>query len=276
MKYSDFLILCKKYLCVDGITILKTINDNPYRFVGDYRIFSPKHKLVQCFSHSIEIKMGKLLEQYLKNCLEELGAVYLNRRTENNKYEFDQFFKYNDCIVLIEQKIRDDHDSTKKTGQINNYLNKKILLSEEYPTNNFFSFMWFIDDNFTKNKNFYQSNLKNGELVYGKELSSYLNQIFKTDTLWIWGDLLNFLANYRNEVNNEINFNCEDNDTDWSIIENKDVNHLFDNKMIIEQILPILSPNKTIFIKIKEELEKTRLNRYKKTTIKKIEEYLEK
>ena len=38
----------------------------------------------------------------------------------------------NKNIFLIEQKVRDDHDSTKKRGQYNNFINKIRAIKNKY------------------------------------------------------------------------------------------------------------------------------------------------
>ena len=56
---------------------------------------------------------------------------------------------------MIEQKIRDDHDSTKKRGQFVNFVKKIKYLKQEYPTNKISASMWFVDNSLMKNKRYY-------------------------------------------------------------------------------------------------------------------------
>ena len=79
---------------------------------------------------------------------------------------------------MIEQKVRDDHDSSKKRGQVDNYFEKKKALTATFQ--NVISCSWFIDDLFQKNKKYYQDTLKE-ELFYGKEIENFLAKVFEDD-----------------------------------------------------------------------------------------------
>ena len=63
-----------------------------------------------------------------------MGYKNLEKKLEfqNNKLSFDQLFCDKNTIFLIEQKIRDDHDSTKKRGQYANFINKIRAIKNTY------------------------------------------------------------------------------------------------------------------------------------------------
>nr|WP_307918320.1 hypothetical protein [Mycoplasmopsis bovis] len=93
--------------------------------------------------------------------------------------------------------MRDDHDSTKKRGQIDNFLKKYNHVKTIYPINNIVGIMWFVDDSFKKNKGFYHneiSNLnkydRNLHLFYGKELFDFF------ELPHIWDELIEHLENF--------------------------------------------------------------------------------
>lgn len=99
----------------------------------------------------------------------------------------DQYFTDGRIYYFIEQKVRDDHDSAKKQGQISNSETKlKILHKKHGPE--LFGVMYFIDPDLTKNKNHYLQELKKLEefygvklsLFYGKELFDYLQEPFQS------------------------------------------------------------------------------------------------
>lgn len=55
------------------------------------------------------------------------------------------FFSKDNIIYLIEQKVRDDHDSTKKSGQINNLFSAKSKHWKTiYPNSEIVSSMWTV------------------------------------------------------------------------------------------------------------------------------------
>ena len=103
---------------------------------------------------------------------------------------------------FIEQKVRDDHDSTKKQGQISNFKKKLELLLEKYQKKNLSGIFYFVDPSFHKNQNFYRDQInklkstihKDLYLFYGKELFDYLGH---SDT---WAEILVFLKTWRNEL----------------------------------------------------------------------------
>lgn len=62
----------------------------------------------------------------------------------------DQCFKFNNKVYFIEQKIRDDHDSTKKRGQIENFEKKLNEMISKYGERNLVGISYFIGIKFKK------------------------------------------------------------------------------------------------------------------------------
>lgn len=91
-------------------------------------------------------------------------------------------------IYLIEQKIRDDHDSAKKRGQFDNFKKKYTTLKKLYPQSNIIATMWFIDESLIKNKKYYtEQSLFNLDptielhILYGGAL---FTEIFNRNDVW--------------------------------------------------------------------------------------------
>lgn len=141
--------------------LINNIIEFPERYVGIYRSSNAKTKLIQNVTQSNEIKFGDFLEEIVTEYISILGYDNLDKqigKTRNNrKLLVDQLFldNRNDILYIVEQKIRDDHDSTKKEGQVNNFIQKLTLLEEKYPTTKIVGVMWFVDGTLYKNKNFY-------------------------------------------------------------------------------------------------------------------------
>ena len=131
----------------DIADLINKVASNPDRYIGIFRPTTPELKLIQNITQSHEISFGDFVEDIITVYL---GKYYKNlpkRATyKGETILFDQLFEYNNKIFMIEQKMRDDHDSTKKRGQFENFIKKVEYLKETYPnkeieagiTNNFF------------------------------------------------------------------------------------------------------------------------------------------
>ena len=148
--------------------VLKALSDKPERIVGFLRFQGVKQKVVQFLTQSFEIKTGDMLEEFFTSLF---GFHYTNLTKNINGLKCDQLFQKNEngtiIIYLIEQKIRDDHDSTKKNGQVENFEHKISALRATYPNALIRGYEWFIDDSFKKYPDFYKS--KFNEFKTGKE-----------------------------------------------------------------------------------------------------------
>lgn len=135
--------------------IVKKVLDYPTRYTGSFRVTNAKTKLIQNITQSNEIRFGNFLEEIVTDYIALLGYTNLPKRftsdMDNSVLSADQLFRDSDnTIYLIEQKVRDDHDSTKKRGQIENFIKKVEPLKSFYPDKNLECVMWFIDDCSTK------------------------------------------------------------------------------------------------------------------------------
>ena len=184
--------------------LLITVINNPQRYTGIFRVSNAKTKLIQNVTQSREIKFGDFMEDVITWYISEMGYENMNKNISDNLLA-DQLFKKDKIIYLIEQKIRDDHDSTKKEGQYNNFRKKYLFLKNKYPDYKIEAVMWFIDDGLRKNMKYYTEQAKtnseadiNVYIMYGGEL---FEKIFGRSD--IWKELCGHLAKNKRERSNE-------------------------------------------------------------------------
>ena len=118
----------------------------------------------------------------------------------------DQFFDDGSTYFLVEQKIRDDHDSTKKRGQYENFKKKYYLLRNLFSYARISATMWFIDDSLVKNKRYYMEEADAETLsdvdiniLYGREL--FTKVLNRPD---VWDEICEYLARNKQERSEEI------------------------------------------------------------------------
>lgn len=213
MNYEKFCTILNKHIFEgEKIELLRRIANNPERFIGLFRPTKPGAKILQHLLQSHEIRMGDALEEIIEEILSSLGFKILSKSMVNERGEtlsLDQYFTDGKVYYFIEQKVRDDHDSTKKRGQISNFETKLEILHKKHGSG-LFGVMYFIDPDLSKNKNYYVEELKTLEkfygvklyLFYGKELFDYLQQ---PD---IWDNILSWLKQWKDSLPElpEINF----------------------------------------------------------------------
>jgi hypothetical protein len=165
----------------------------PETILGFLRFQSLKQKMLQLLTQSFEIKTGDMLEMFFTNLISSkytnINKNIIDPNDDSNKKKCDQLFYQGDDIIFIEHKIRDNHDSTKKVGQSGNFDEKIKIIHKLYPENKIRSYEWFIDDQFKKNRNYYESiiDVINNEtsdynqsfLMYGREL---IDEFFDSTT----------------------------------------------------------------------------------------------
>jgi len=185
MDYSKFCEILNKHIFKgEKREILKKVADRPERFIGLFRPSKPGTKVLQYLLQSHEIRFGDALEELIEEILKDLGYSILPKGiagANGKQLNLDQFFTDGKYYYFIEQKIRDDHDSTKKRGQIANFEAKLEELFKTYK-NKLIGIMYFIDSDLAKNKNFYIRELNRLNeyykaplyLFYGKELFEFL------------------------------------------------------------------------------------------------------
>jgi Holliday junction resolvase-like predicted endonuclease len=235
--------------------LLEKIASNPSRYIGLFRPTKPKAKILQNLLQSHEIRFGDAFEHAIEKYLELKGCEILQKKytTEKNGdvLNIDQCFKKENKVYFIEQKVRDDHDSTKKRGQIDNFEKKLDLMLSNYPENKLVGIFYFIDPDLVKNCRFYTQELSKitidygveTQLFYGKPLFDYLEY---SD---VWNEILQYLENWRMEIPDlpEINFDLDANHTFKEIKDIKPLvfRKLLQNEDVFNEIVLTLFPQKT-------------------------------
>lgn len=205
MDYKKFCSILNKHIFEgEKKELLKNIAERPERFIGLFRPTKPGAKILQYILQSHEIKFGDAFEELIGEILRELGFTILNKSIvgENGvSLSLDQYYESKGTYYFIEQKVRDDHDSSKKRGQISNFEAKLETLYKKHK-NKLVGIMYFIDPDLTKNKNYYLLELKKLSefygievyLFYGKELFDYLG---KPD---LWEQILSWLKQWKDSL----------------------------------------------------------------------------
>ncbi len=247
--------------------LIRKIATYPERYAGLFRPTKPKAKIIQNLLQSHEIRFGDAFEILIEQYLQENGFNLLDKRFTDNgdALELDQMFSDENTIFFIEQKVRDDHDSTKKRGQIDNFEKKISAILEAYKEKEVVGFFYFIDDSFTKNKNFYTAEIQKLSKDYGVRLHlSYGNELFnKLDKIKIWNEILTYLKTWKNNIPDlpEINF---DKNAQLSFEEIKDLELIVYRKLFsnpdLDDLLNVLFPEKLTLNLLNEYFEQMHLN----------------
>ena len=286
MEYNIFYnILNKQIFESSKKDLLEKIAKYPDRYIGLFRPTKPKAKILQNLLQSNEIRFGDALEILFEKYFEQLGFLILEKRIGIGKeyLDLDQIFKNEDTIYFIEQKVRDDHDSTKKRGQINNFEKKIIALLKIYKEKDIRCYTYFIDPGLIKNKKYYIQELNKihsdynvfTKLCYGKE---FWDEIGHSE---IWDELLDYLKRWKSEIPDMPSINLdEDSKNTFEEIKDLEVSifrKLFNNKEICNEILPIIFPeNKVLKLLYEYFIEKINEGSIYKTLSNKILEILNK
>lgn len=233
--------------------LLQKISSSPSRYIGLFRPTKPKAKILQNLLQSHEIRFGDAFEKLIEEYLVILGSEIFAKRFVNEDggaLNIDQCFRKDSKIYFIEQKVRDDHDSTKKRGQIDNFEKKLNVMLKSYSEEEIIGVFYFIDPDLVKNKKFYSEELEKmtkdynieTNIFYGKELFDYL------DCGYVWDEILLFLKEWKKEIPDlpEINFDLNPHHT---FDEIKDLNpsifrKLINNDEIFKEIVLTLFPEK--------------------------------
>lgn len=197
MNYSDFCRILNRHLFEgEKAELLKRIAESPERFIGLFRPTKPATKILQNLLQSHEVRMGDALEEIIRCIIQDSGFRCLDTSIvdqDGNDLSLDQYFTDGTYYYLIEQKVRDDHDSSKKRGQLSNFELKLTTLLDRH--DKFLRpIMYFIDPDFHKNEKYYRQEFSRLEdayhlpikLLYGKELFEFLGCPASWDSLMQW------------------------------------------------------------------------------------------
>lgn len=241
MEYSEFRgIFNNTILTGQMAEVLEKMAKNPHRFVGLFRPSTPRAKIYQYLLQSREIRMGDALEIAIEALLVEHGLKALPKSLESvqgDELVVDILLDGKDHTFMIEQKVRDDHDSSKKRGQVENFEKKLTILHSRYGAR-LVGIIYFIDPTFHKNRNYYIDELRRLQpamsvemhLFYGRELFEFL------EAGSAWDQMLEWLESWKNELSELPDINM-DQDADAALIELKTINPRLLRKLMQNEAL---------------------------------------
>ena len=289
MKYNRFKQIFNDIIFEKSKSnLIEKIANNPHRYIGLFRPTKPKAKIFQNLLQSHEIRFGDAFEKILEEYVKEVNLKILdNHLTSLNgdKLNIDLLFERKPKIYFAEVKIRDDHDSTKKRGQIENFEKKLEALIHKYDEKNLVGFFYFIDPNLTKNKNYYSQELQRMSEIYNVTLhlcygKKFFELILEGNHYSPWKEINDYLKKWKEEIPEmpEINF---DKDANKSFDELKKIppsiyRKLLDNEEVFNSILTILFPDKKVLKMLKDYFEQQNKHVYKylaKTLEKKLKQF---
>lgn len=214
ITYDEFCELLGKYIQTGQDfyeSLLINVIENPSRYCGLFRLSNAKMKLMQNVTQSKEIKFGDIIEELTTEYIERLGyktfEKNLGQDENGDVLNVDQYFSDGLTVYMVEMKIRDDHDSTKKRGQYSNFQKKIKLIKKRNPGKHLDASMWFVDNGLIKNKNYYKEEMSKEHyddcslhLYYGGEFFNSLKGGRQA-----WKELTYILTEYRIEnAKNEV------------------------------------------------------------------------
>ncbi|MBC7328133.1 restriction endonuclease [bacterium] len=260
MNYDKFCSILNRHIFEgEKKELLRRLAESPERFIGLFRPTKPKGKILQYLLQSHEIRMGDALEEIIGEILKDMGFSLLPKsiKVEENDEELqlDHYFTDGKTFYFIEQKVRDDHDSSKKRGQMENFEKKLKILIKQHSC--LMGIMFFIDPDLTKNKNYYLAELKKLkeiyrielQLFYGKELFQFLGY---PD---VWDDLLQWLKHWKEELpllpEIDLDLTPEESFTEIKDLEPRIWRKLLTNNELWEEgIMNVLSSKGIVFNKL--------------------------
>ena len=257
MEYNQFVEVFERRIFANSYSkLLTSLATSPDRFVGIFRSSKPLHKLSQNLSQSREIRFGDAFEEVIELYLSNNGFSIKNKNlTSRITLKVDQYFERNDHVYFAEQKIRDDHDSTKKRGQMDNFLEKEYVIDYKNPGKTCKGYFYFIDSSLKKNKNYYRDRLReesmmNSELCYGSE---FFDSIGMSNE---WNEIVTHLTVWRKNLPDTLNLNfdsVEEAFGEASGLPPSIWKKLFSREEIIQEIFPIIFPDGTLLNHIYRE-----------------------
>lgn len=205
MEYKDAIAILNRHIFEgDKRTLLEKIAKNPERYIGLFRPTKPRAKLLQNLLQSHEIRFGDAMESLIEAMLSDVGFSILPnslQSSDGDSLAIDQYFADEEKHFFMEQKVRDDHDSTKKRGQIGNFETKLNILSEIHG-DSLVGIMYFIDPDLSKNKKYYVQELNKFQDFYGIELFLFYGREFFDYIGFpaLWDNLIEWLSNWKDEL----------------------------------------------------------------------------
>lgn len=204
MDYQSFRDTLNEILLGhERVKLFERMSQNPERFIGLFRPSVPKQKLLQNILQHREIRFGDAMEKVFRKWLDEYGYLMQDAQIAPDLW-CDLYFLTPDRqhAYLIEIKMRDDHDSTKRRGQWDNF-EKKVRMLYRRHQQNLFAIFYFLDPTLNKNRKFYSAKCQS--LAHTLGLPSiflwYGSQCFDSLTkAEDWQQLLDFLYRWKHEL----------------------------------------------------------------------------
>ena len=296
INYQQFKATFDKEIFSDAkAKLIRNIAEHPERFVGLFRATLPETKLRQNLLQSHEIRFGNAFEKILLAYLAAAGWQPLDsalQSQDKDKLEPDILMQKQGQILFAEVKVRDDHDSTKKRGQINNFRQKVTALLQAYGPALQFGFFYFIDPNMVKNRNYYQDELNQFTQQLNQPSSPYpINQglqlrvaygpdfFYALGLAQLWIEIEQHLFVWRSQLPQEPDLNF-DRDAAASAMElgslpPRILIRLFTNPAIVEQILPVLFPHGATLQLLAQQLQHRTQTAQLQQILQLINEYLQ-
>ena len=286
MDYCQFASILNQEIFIGSkAKLISSVAQTPQRFVGLFRPTKPKAKLVQNLLHSQEIKLGDAFEKIIDKYLCENGYCLMNKNVEINgcRKNIDLYFKKDKEVFVVEQKMRDDHDSSKKQGQMNDVRSKVGFVIQSWQNENIRGGIFFVDGSLTKNKEYYQSELQKMTVAHKRvSLNLWYAEEFFVDIFGkidSWHEILSHLQQWRNDIPDFPNINF-DVDAEKNFNEIKNISpsiwsKIFENGEIQKEILPVMFPTNNILNQLCKHYRQKSDGRYVKVS-EQIQSYIDK
>jgi len=212
MDYEKFVSILNRYIFQsERKKLLSKLVNNPERFVGLFRPSTPKSKLFQHLLQAREIGFGDAFEKIIAEWLSYYGCQQEEKqiRVGGEVLRFDHYVKSpNGNYLLIEQKIRDDHDSSKARGQWSKNFEPKVRALWERHKDKLIAIFYFVDPTFDKNRKLYEEEasklrkelcLQSIYVWYGRELFEGLEKL-SIGRAKDWDEMLRWLEQWRKDL----------------------------------------------------------------------------
>lgn len=174
--------------------------------------FSKETRIKGFLSQSSNIKFGDAWEEAVRLLLERKGYKHMSYTIDSSKFipdvkkkslQYDIHVEKDGIIYVGELKMRDNHDSTKKTGQLQDLHNKIIVSYKKYSPQKIIGFELFLDPSLKANgksilkelnqldENIIPKNNRALHVFYGAEFFNSLH--FKHE----WEELTSLIQEWR-------------------------------------------------------------------------------
>ena len=265
MEYSDFKQILNKFIFERSkADLLEKAANSPSRYIGLFRPTTPKGKILQNLFQSHEIRFGNAFEEIIEIYLKKIGFEIKNKVYNDNRETIylDQCFYRDGKVYFLEQKIRDDHDSSKKRGQIQNFEKKLNVMITNYPESRIIGIFYFLDPELVKNKGFYENELERMKndygielnIFYGKELFEYLSKSC------VWEEITQHLLMWKKEIPDmpEVNFDKNPEETFEEIKDLKPLvfRRILNDDNVYNEIISVIFPDGTTLKLLKEYFQR--------------------